>query len=98
MALRDWLQGKTAQEIETIAGYLLDGVEVAASITGNATVQDAAAALSGVDTILTALIGGVNGTITADEVTARIQPLQKVIADDNAAVDAEVAAKFPTGG
>jgi len=97
MALRDWLQGKTAQEIETIAGYLLDGVEVAASITGNSTVEEAGAALSGVNTVLTELINGVNGTITSDEVLSRIQPLQKKIADDNAAVDAEAAAKFPAG-
>jgi len=96
MALRDWLQGKTAQEVATIAGYLLDGVEVAASITGNATVEDAAAALSGVDTVLTSLISGVNGTISADDVLAKIQPLQQAIADDNAAVDAEAAGKFPS--
>jgi hypothetical protein len=97
MALSDILKGKTAQEIESIAGYLADGVEAAAGLTGNADLEIAGDIVSGVDKLLKSLIAGVQGTISADEVRARISPLQSQIAGDNTAEDAAAAAKFGQG-
>ena len=95
MSLKDALTGKTAQEIEQIAGYLLTGLDTIATLTGNAQVKEAAVVLSDVKSVVDVIIAGVSGgNVNPDDVKAKIAPLEQTIADDNAAADAAAAEKF----
>lgn len=95
MSLKDALTGKTAQEIEAIAGYVLDGIDALASVTNNPEIKEADAVLSGVKAVVDGIIADITGDkISAADVEAKIPPLEQTIADDNAAADAAAAEKF----
>jgi hypothetical protein len=73
--------------------------QVAESLVGrNATAEEALAVLSGIAALAKSLQAGLSDTgITPEDIQDDIGKLRRMIADNNAAIDHSIDAKFPKG-
>ena len=76
---------------------LVEALDVIESITKNATVEKADEAFHAILAVLQSVKDGTSGKITPEAVKADLAILAKNIAANDAAADADLAAKFPKG-
>jgi hypothetical protein len=91
-----------AVQVLAIASAAMKGIEIVADagrgILANAQTTSAiTAVLQGLVGLSDAIQRGLQGTDTPESITASIAELEASLAGNNAAIDADIDSKFPTG-
>ena len=91
-----------AVQVLTIAAAAMRGLEVVAEagrgfLASAQTTSEITAILQGLVGLADAIQRGIQGAETPESITASIAELEASLARNNAAIDADIDSKFPTG-